>query len=87
MDPNANLIEQLTIARTIVDAEAYGLQSVERLAELVLELDSWLRRGGFMPAGWMPEPFSSTELDRRRQTGEDGSHIGPVTGHDEGERA
>ena len=62
MDPIANLKEQLEIAReiqTIWDAAAEGYLGVtdrktvsdkaDRLAELVIALDEWRRKGGFDP--------------------------------------
>jgi hypothetical protein len=49
MDPNANLTEQLRIARTLVDEEFPDAGDVQRLAELVLTLDEWRRMGGFDP--------------------------------------
>ncbi len=63
MDPKANLLEQLRLARrinTIVDAcpddgdyyddqlKAFS-ETAPRLAELVLALDEWMRKGGFSP--------------------------------------
>lgn len=64
MDPNANLAEQLELARqsqAINDAGGDELtedQELElvaiatRLAELVLALNEWIARGGFLPAVW-----------------------------------
>ncbi len=59
MDPIANLKKQLDIARRIQaiedadmstgDAEAEMGQLATRLAELVLALDEWMRKGGFSP--------------------------------------
>ncbi len=58
MDPKANLQEQLDIAKRLVavadKAEyepVYDLDDVARLAELVLALDEWQRKGGFSPYG------------------------------------
>ena len=51
MDPNANLLEQLRLARKLVDDDAPS-DDAQRLAELVLALDEWLQRGGFMPQRW-----------------------------------
>lgn len=48
MDPNANLEEQLRLAEAILDEGEEG----NRLAELVLALDEWIRRGGFLPEAW-----------------------------------
>ena len=58
MDPNSNLIEQLAIARQIVadvDAEQPAFDwpfNAVRMAELVIALDEWIRKGGFLPDGW-----------------------------------
>ena len=55
MDPDANLIEQRSLAQAIVDADnqAYDVDpDALRLAELVLALDEWIRGGGFLPANW-----------------------------------
>ena len=55
MDPMANVTEQLEIANEILDgpgddpnAPTYS-DEVVRLAELVLALDEWRRKGGFDP--------------------------------------
>ena len=57
MDPDANLEEQLSIARSIFledpDRNIENLsEEAIRLAELVLSLDEWIRKGGFLPASW-----------------------------------
>lgn len=61
MDPNANLQEQLQIAAALValipdKEDGHGLSSAcydaKRLAELVLALDEWINRGGFLPKQW-----------------------------------
>jgi hypothetical protein len=56
MDPNANLTEQLSLAQKIVDGRYAIHDSLEadadRLAELVVALDGWIRGGGFLPAAW-----------------------------------
>lgn len=66
MDPNANLKEQLDIARRILkvwdDCNADGTLTAGqrdfiadksgRLAELVEALDGWMRTGGFCPVRW-----------------------------------
>jgi hypothetical protein len=58
VDPDANLAEQLSLARQMLDA--YGDEAgngidqddAARLADLVLALDEWLRNGGFQPGVW-----------------------------------
>lgn len=55
MDPNANLKEMLQIAKNIDNNEIYheiDPQDVFDLAKLVLSLDNWLRKGGFLPDAW-----------------------------------
>lgn len=63
MDPDANLQEQLNIARRIIklqdgdEADSPGtIEEINhksgRLAELVLALDSWIRNGGYLPNRW-----------------------------------
>ena len=68
LDPDANLAEQIELARVIlkkVDAVAEAeelsddleishevVDDAERLAELVIALDGWLRRRGFLPGAW-----------------------------------
>ena len=56
MDPQANLKEQLELARDFVreadadESDVYFQQErVLRLAELVIALDEWMRKGGFSP--------------------------------------
>ena len=57
MDPNANLAEQLALAKQIIDDDErqpvpHDGTDAHRLAELVLALDEWRHRGGFLPARW-----------------------------------
>lgn len=56
MDPNANLTEQLKIARFLLGTDLASnemmVDKAERLSELVLELDDWMKAGGFVPARW-----------------------------------
>lgn len=51
MDPNANLIEQVQLAESLVEAENESADA-NRLAELVLALNLWILRGGFLPKSW-----------------------------------
>ena len=60
MDPNANLAEQVRVARLIITA-ADRRSSASRdlalwLAELVEALDEWIRRGGSLPTAWKKLP-------------------------------
>ena len=57
MDPDANLTELRRLAESIIagidDGHYDGLEGeVDRLAELVLALDSWLLQGGAFPKAW-----------------------------------
>ena len=62
MDPNANLTEQLRLARRIMaqwdrsDDETADCESIAtnaaRLAYLVVSLDEWRTKGGFLPQRW-----------------------------------
>ena len=79
MDPEANLLEQLDLASAIIegadavaDADSMSedleashdvVDDAERLAELVIALDEWIRRGGFLPLGWK----KAREADLREQ--------------------
>lgn len=56
MDPNANLAGQLRLARDVASGKIAADVELVRLAELVLELDAWMRRGGFKPAAWDVKP-------------------------------
>lgn len=52
MDPKVNVQEQVEIANRILNREDAGADpdsDQERLAELVLALDGWRRKGGFDP--------------------------------------
>ena len=76
MDPNANLTEQLRLAHGLIDIWDEGAK-VEReftpeerrqmeldamcLAELVLALDDWRTKGGFLPTRWQPKNPQPTE--------------------------
>ncbi len=55
MDPNANLKEQRELAEFILSHNITltdDVDKADRLAELVLALDEWISKGGFLPAGW-----------------------------------
>lgn len=55
MDPHANIQEQVTTARAIIQRadDGFTTDSAEaiRLAELVIALDEWMTSGGFSPYG------------------------------------
>lgn len=57
MDPNANLKEMLKIAKSFMEEGEYKsvgdfLGDANRLAELVIDLDEWICKGGFLPGNW-----------------------------------
>jgi hypothetical protein len=56
MDPDANLAEQLEIAREMQDLDDVDLpvsqDDAQRLAELVIALNEWLAKGGYPPKAW-----------------------------------
>jgi hypothetical protein len=56
VDPEANLQEQLSLSKRIIEKRDRELlvdeSEVERLAELVVALDDWITRGGFLPQPW-----------------------------------
>ena len=53
IDPDANLREQLALAKSIIDDE-FEVDSgdAEALAQRVVELAAWLSRGGVLPRDW-----------------------------------
>jgi len=52
MDPNENLKEQLEVAHELLLSGSFD-PTVQRLAELVLALDEWLKKGGYSPVRWV----------------------------------
>ena len=56
MDPNANLDEQVSIAAALLkEWDFHGTVDIydsARLAELVIALDEWIRKGGSLPNLW-----------------------------------
>ena len=61
MDPNANLKEQLALAKQFVEqadqdivtrSEFVSVDDAARLGELVIALNEWLKNGGFLPRDW-----------------------------------
>ncbi len=67
MDPTANLKKQIELAKRIIkEAEEFAPdEDVEELAlelaEHVLALDEWIRRGGFLPTRWNREVEPGTK--------------------------
>lgn len=56
MDPDANLKEALELANCLAcegDFDPHAkLIEAERLADLLLALDEWITKGGFLPERW-----------------------------------
>lgn len=52
MDPNANLYAQIKCATRILQASDVVSDDAIQLAELVIALDGWIRKGGFLPGQW-----------------------------------
>jgi len=73
MDPDANLTEQRELAARLVvldDVEDYNLVDVgsllidaARLGELVLALDGWLVKVGYLPKRWAFGDAHGTRTD------------------------
>jgi hypothetical protein len=60
MDPNANLREQLELAKSLLaafdeDTGPLDEHDTARLCELVLALDQWIHGHGFLPDAWRDE--------------------------------
>ena len=51
MDPDSNLAEQLALAQKLI-IEDMNESDVVRLCDLVLALDGWIVRKGFLPKRW-----------------------------------
>ena len=60
VDPDENLKQQLAMASHIVWAAEEGRElkptDAHELAELVISLHDWIRKGGFLPAAWKKVP-------------------------------
>jgi len=56
MDPDANRAEQIRLAYDVIRRRDKDIpldeDDVDRLAELVIALDEWILRGGFLPSAW-----------------------------------
>ncbi len=53
MDPNATLEEMRMLSALVMDDSVDISEiDVETLAELVISMDEWLSKGGFLPARW-----------------------------------
>lgn len=49
MDPSVNLAEQIMICYNVINGKPVD---TNRLAELVLNLHEWMRKGGHPPKQW-----------------------------------
>ena len=58
MDPDQALKNLLEAARFVLGGEARDMfeETAEELAQQVLDLDEWLRKAGFLPEPWRPQP-------------------------------
>jgi hypothetical protein len=56
VDPTTNLVKQIALAKSLIGRHDVNQEPIDieaiGLCELVLALDQWLRRGGFLPAPW-----------------------------------
>jgi hypothetical protein len=50
MDPDKNLKDQLDLANDLLEED--DDEKSLRLAELVLDLNEWILKGGFLPKDW-----------------------------------
>jgi len=71
MDPNATVKEAVELAKQITEAIDNDRQvdsaDADRLAQLVIALDTWLRKGGFLPDAWqyyVPRPERLIKLTK-----------------------
>lgn len=51
MDPDANLEAQRRISERFI-AGSLSIEDANKLAELMLALDEWIKAGGFLPNSW-----------------------------------
>ncbi len=52
MDPDSNLEEMLSDAAVILAAEDMASPLEIAMAERIIALDEWIRKGGFLPNRW-----------------------------------
>lgn len=52
MDPNATLDRMLSLAALLQDQDDPDPETGAELATLVLAMNDWIARGGFLPAAW-----------------------------------
>jgi hypothetical protein len=61
VDPEANLQEQLELSKKMLSdyreetGNGIDQDDAARLAELVTELNDWIKKGGFLPKSWNKE--------------------------------
>ncbi len=65
MDPNACLGKILAVARGLVELnpEEMDLEDLEsnltdavEMSQMIMDLDEWIKKGGFLPADWRVYP-------------------------------
>jgi hypothetical protein len=68
MDPNENIEQQRTLVCRIIAARDRGEEpdaaDATALADLVVELDGWVMRGGALPDDWR-QPCGACSAERR----------------------
>lgn len=73
MDPDDNLRNQLELAEAIIDQyDQYGEvgnYAAFELATLVLALQEWIQRGGYIPFAWRNHPTLRGSPERPSQLG------------------
>lgn len=56
MDPDKTLQEMIALAQKVLDGETYpDLDDTDQLAELIINLDEWLAKGGALPQRWQAQ--------------------------------
>lgn len=64
MDPNAALAE---LRALVADGHETDSDDHDRIAELVRALDTWISRGGFLPAAWQ-QPAARPHVTEHNRT-------------------
>lgn len=71
MDPNANLEEQLRLANRLLSGRPASQRAsrldAARLAELVLALNEWIKKGGFLPDIWVRQRSNESGTWKRSE--------------------
>jgi hypothetical protein len=58
MDPNVCLASMIATAKRLVAGDEWlgARDDVYEMAEQLLALHEWLKKGGFLPESWRPKP-------------------------------